>query len=334
MAIHCMLLTENNRRIVENFVSEFKDKYDCMQNLTMVKSMISAWQSANFKDGEEPTMPTKDEIEQFIQSQLGENKSKINATSRITKIISGGQTGVDTIGLQVAKKLGIETGGTAPKGFLREKGIDTEDISSYGLTEISDTEQADYTKRKGKSDPYTGRTELNVRNSDGTVYFSTNADSAGRIATERSAREWNKPFLLNPTAEQLREWINTHNIKILNIAGNRGSKLPANNRIADIITEALSPVQDSNNLLKNINSVDKSLVDVEQYDKPWKSDPTKSNKTLRIYLKDHSKGYFELVKDIEDNFYSVHFKTAKEGAKYNAENTTPTTKEERKILFK
>ena len=247
MAIHCVLLTKNNRIIIQNFLSEFKDKYDCMQNFDMVRSMVSAWQSANFKDGEEPTMPTKDEIEQFIQSQLGENKSKTNATSRVTKIISGGQTGVDTIGLQVAKKLGIETGGTAPKGFLREKGIDTEDISSYGLTEISDTEQADYTKRKGKSDPYTGRTELNVRNSDGTVYFSTNADSAGRIATERSAKEWNKPFLLNPTAKQLREWINTHNIKILNVAGNRGSKLPANNRVADIITEALSPVQEYSN---------------------------------------------------------------------------------------
>ena len=88
MAIHCMLLTEDNRRIVENFVSEFKDKYDCMQNLTMVKSMISAWQSANFKDGEEPTMPTKDEIEQFIQSQLGKDKQSSVATVRGTYEVS------------------------------------------------------------------------------------------------------------------------------------------------------------------------------------------------------------------------------------------------------
>ena len=86
MAIHCMLLTENNRRIVENFVSEFKDKYDCMQTFSMVKSMISAWQSANFKDGEEPTMPTKDEIEQFIQSQLGKNKQSTVASVRSTNI--------------------------------------------------------------------------------------------------------------------------------------------------------------------------------------------------------------------------------------------------------
>lgn len=175
-----------------------------------------------------------DAAQQYQLSQLVKN------TSSVTKIISGGQTGVDTIGLQVAKKLGIETGGKAPKGFLRERGIDTEDISSYGLTEISDAEQSDYTNRKGKRDPYTGRTELNVRNSDGTVYFATEDDSAGRIATERSAREWNKPFLLNPTAKQLREWINANNIKTLNVAGNRGSKLPINNKVASIIEEALT----------------------------------------------------------------------------------------------
>ena len=83
MAIHCMLLTEDNRKIVENFLSEFKDKYDCMQTFDMVRSMISAWQSANFKDGEEPTMPTKDEIEQFIQLQLGKNKNRAVKTRLI-----------------------------------------------------------------------------------------------------------------------------------------------------------------------------------------------------------------------------------------------------------
>ena len=118
-------------------------------------------------------------------------------TTSVTKIISGGQTGVDTIGLQVAKELGIETGGKAPKGFLREKGYDSEDIASYGLEEITEEEQADYTKRTSKTDPYTGRTELNVRNSDGTVYFNVGSDTAGLIATRRSAKEWNKPFIEN-----------------------------------------------------------------------------------------------------------------------------------------
>lgn len=88
MAIHCMLLTGDNIRIVQNFLSEFKDKYDCMQTFDMVRSMISAWQSANFKDGEDPTMPTKDEIEQFIQSQLGKDKQSSVAPVRGTYEVS------------------------------------------------------------------------------------------------------------------------------------------------------------------------------------------------------------------------------------------------------
>ena len=88
-----------------------------------------------------------------------------------------------------------------------------------------------------------------------------------------------------------------------------------------------------NNLLSNLNKIDSSLVDVEQHYKPWKNNKNKGNNTLRIYLKDHSKGYFELVKDEEFGMYSVHFKTAREGGKYNAEATI-STKEDRKILFK
>lgn len=104
MAIHCMLLTGDNIRIVQNFLSEFKDKYDCMQTFDMVRSMISAWQSANFKDGEEPTMPTKDEIEKFIQSQLGKDKQSSVALVRSTNIADY----VNTEG--------------EDKGFLTEKG--------------------------------------------------------------------------------------------------------------------------------------------------------------------------------------------------------------------
>lgn len=89
----------------------------------------------------------------------------------------------------------------------------------------------------------------------------------------------------------------------------------------------------ANNLLANLDKVDNSLVDVERRYKPWRKDKTKGNDTLRIYLKDHSKGYFELVKDLEFGMYSVHFKTAREGGKYNSEAAI-STKEDRKTLFK
>lgn len=96
------------------------------------------------------------------------------------------------------------------------------------------------------------------------------------------------------------------------------------------------PLDDVSNLF-SLQDIDTNQVTIKAYEKPWKNNPNKSNKTLRIYLKgQEDKGYFELVKDEEYGYYSVHFKTATDNpnAKYNAENTTISTKEERNILFK
>lgn len=69
-------------------------------------------------------------------------------------------------------------------------------------------------------------------------------------------------------------------------------------------------------------------VVVEDVVKPWKSDSSKQNKTRRIYLKGkESKGYFEVVKDLEDNNYSVHFKPT------DSKNPNAFTQEEKTILF-
>ena len=81
----------------------------------------------------------------------------------------------------------------------------------------------------------------------------------------------------------------------------------------------------------NIDAIDTSKVDIEEHDKSWKNNPTKSNKTLRIYIKgQHEKGYFELVKDHEFGMFSVHFKTGNA----NTGETYGSTKEERNILYK
>jgi uncharacterized membrane protein len=79
------------------------------------------------------------------------------------------------------------------------------------------------------------------------------------------------------------------------------------------------------------SQIDKSKVEVEEVDKTWREDSTKSNKSLRIYLKDQKeKGYFELVKDNEAGYYSVHMKT--NNGKYGDPAIAPSTKEERAIL--
>lgn len=36
-----------------------------------------------------------------------------------------------------------------------------------------------------------------------------------------------KPYLVNPTADQLRTWLIDHPIRVLNVAGSRGISLPA-----------------------------------------------------------------------------------------------------------
>lgn len=220
----------------------------------------------NIFDIEDTYSAPVEEDEDSVSSdeQTTDSTSQNNNVLPITKIISGGQTGVDTIGLQVAKELGIETGGTAPKGFLREEGIDNEDIRSYNLVEITDEEQEAYSKSTKKYDPYTGRTDLNVRNSDGTVYFYTSEDKRGFEATERSAIKHKKPFLPNPTAEELREWIIKNNIKTLNVAGNRGSKLAKDNNVANILREALS--SSTSNAINNANAVSNEFTWADKAD--------------------------------------------------------------------
>lgn len=137
-----------------------------------------------------------------------------------TKIISGGQTGIDRLGLEIGRELGLETGGTTTPGYYTENGPDIS-LQEFGVTEIATELQAG---KKGK-EFYLPRTEQNVINSDGTVYFSTDEDSAGRIATRRFAKAHNKPFLLNPTSQKLAQWLVDNNINTLNVAGNRGSKV-------------------------------------------------------------------------------------------------------------
>ena len=72
-----------------------------------------------------------------------------------------------------------------------------------------------------------------------------------------------------------------------------------------------------------------SEVEIEDVMKPWRDNSGKSNKARRIYLKgQRDKGYFEVVKDMEDNNYSVHFKPT------DSKNPNAFTQEEKEILFK
>ena len=139
------------------------------------------------------------------------------------KVISGGQTGIDILGVQLAKEYGLPTGGTIgmyPNGKYVIEADDAIDRSQFGFTTTDNTYY-----------PY--RTSQNVQNSDGTIYFKTDDDSRGYQATRREAMKYNKPFLENPASvDDAYKFITDNNIKTLNIAGNRGSKLPSELRLS------------------------------------------------------------------------------------------------------
>ena len=129
----------------------------------------------------------------------------------LKKIISGGQTGADRGGLQAGKRLGLETGGTAPRGYRTENGPDPS-LRGFGLAE--------------HASPHFGpRTICNVEASDGTVWFGL-TDTRGALLTLKTAIRLDRPLLLNPSPGVLKEWIGKNHIAALNVAGNRESLHP------------------------------------------------------------------------------------------------------------
>ena len=145
----------------------------------------------------------------------------------ITKIISGGQTGADRTGLEVAEALGIPTGGWAPAGWRTDTGPDPELGTRFGLREHVDPN-------------YRGRTYANVRDSDATVWFGDRTSPGGQ-ATGVACMVANKVFLVNPTAVVLREAIQCWHWEVLNIAGNRARSNPGvAEQVRSVLTDALS----------------------------------------------------------------------------------------------
>jgi hypothetical protein len=144
----------------------------------------------------------------------------------LTKIISGGQTGADQAGLRVAKALKISTGGWIPKGYKTEEGERPSLGLKYGLKE---TDTGDYPKR----------TWLNVQNSDGTLIFAEK-ESRGSILTQNVCRKLRKPYWINPTVDEIRMFVNEHDISVLNIAGNRESVCPGiGERVEGLLMRAI-----------------------------------------------------------------------------------------------
>jgi hypothetical protein len=143
----------------------------------------------------------------------------------IEEIVSGGQTGVDRAALEVAIELKISHGGWCPYERKAEDGIIP---MKYNLTE------APMPTFEESLDPdaiYKKRTELNARDSDGTLIIVREAPIGGTLYTIAMAKKYKKPYLIlnlldNLKSREVVDWIIKNNIHKLNVAGPRASQTP------------------------------------------------------------------------------------------------------------
>ena len=134
---------------------------------------------------------------------------------KISKIISGGQTGVDRAALDAAISLGFKHGGFCPKGRVAEDGIIPVE---YKMDEM-DTEE------------YSARTMKNVQCSDGTLILHQGEITGGTALTDEFCKIKKKPLLIINILDVFKKirvnftrWLATNTISILNIAGPRESE--------------------------------------------------------------------------------------------------------------
>lgn len=150
----------------------------------------------------------------------------------LTKIVSGGQTGVDQSGLEAASDLEISTGGYITKGFMTENGKNPDLGKKFGLIEL---ESENYVIRsKANVDVSDGTLAIRLHKSNGTDktigYCQTGFWIKGKPETRNKGGFYYKPVFVITSFEnrkrikrRFKKFIFVNEISVLNVAGHRES---------------------------------------------------------------------------------------------------------------
>ncbi len=149
----------------------------------------------------------------------------------ITRVVSGGQTGVDRGALDAALRAGIACGGWCPQGRLAEDGRIP---ARYPLTESESRE-------------YAVRTRLNVEDSDATLIICEGAPEGGTALTIVYAKQTGRPYYVadlsqGRSVEEVLDWLRPYAVQTLNVAGPRESTVPGIAERADAFMTSLLAV--------------------------------------------------------------------------------------------
>jgi Circularly permutated YpsA SLOG family len=154
--------------------------------------------------------------------------ARMPGATPVERLVSGAQTGADRAALEFALSHGLPHGGWCPKGRRAEDGRIP---PRYALIETP-------------SQDYAQRTRWNVRDSDATLIISGSPTLTGGSAyTRRCAEELAKPWLHvhpgNDDPKTIKDFLERHRVKTLNIAGPRESTEPGITEYAAAVLERL-----------------------------------------------------------------------------------------------
>ncbi len=143
----------------------------------------------------------------------------------IKEIVSGGQTGVDRAALDISIELEITHGGWCPDERRAEDGMIPRKYNLQEAPKPSLEESLD------PAASYKKRTELNVRDSDGTLIIVKGTPIGGTLYTIEMAEKHKKPYFIFNLADKLEitaiaNWLIKNKIHKLNVAGPRASQIP------------------------------------------------------------------------------------------------------------
>ncbi len=137
------------------------------------------------------------------------------------RIITGGQTGADQAAWAAARRAGLPTFGIMPHGFQTEDGPRPDFALLYNAIQTDSQNPA-------------VRTVANARGSDGTLVFVTDEPGPGTLLTIKichaaglACRVLHVNHLGSAeTPDSVAFWINDHQFRTLNVAGERESACP------------------------------------------------------------------------------------------------------------
>lgn len=139
--------------------------------------------------------------------------------TKLSRVISGGQAGVDQAALRAARDCGLALGGWCPPGRASEAGTIPSDFPLRETPEERSPDAPDI--------PRSQRTQWNVRDSDATLILrpeTRGGKDPGTDWARRCAELYQKPVLVcdpadSASRDRIRRWLEASPVRVLNVAG-------------------------------------------------------------------------------------------------------------------